>query len=483
MSRSSSGRDRGRPLQKILLAALLVVGVAGCGGDDSPRRVFFLTVDTLRADHLGHYGYGRDTSPFLDRMAADSVVFERALVQWPKTGASFASMFTGQYPHTTGLTHKADIRIPPGYLTLPEFFREHGFTTVGVNSNGVLNTDLGWDRGFDEYLETRTSFGMGEGTQASYRGTMNADRVNELALPLLEKHQHAKKLFAWIHYSDPHTPYLLPPGVENPFLNDPLYVGERQAVIERPAEVQLDGSTDLKYYVAQYDANIRVVDQAIAGLVAHLAEQGLLESSLIVVTADHGESLGEHEYYFEHGKLAYNTTLRVPLIFHWPEGRVAKRRISQPVELVDLYPTLRDLVAPKSEVAGLEGQSLLPFLGAAPPSSEQLETFRLAFAAAGGGAPLTHFRTVQDERWQLVFHPARTTKKGEELPIRYELYDLEADPLAAHNLEGQHPEISRRLTQNLARWMNGRLRIQPPKGLASENSEATQKALKALGYL
>ena len=146
------------PLAMLLLAA--------CDTDrGAPRRVFFITVDTLRADHLGAHGYPRATSPFLDRLAAKSTIFERAIVQWPKTGPSFASMFTGQYPHTTGLTHKANIRIPEGFLTLPEMFQAHGYRTVAVNSNGVLNSDLGWDAGFDEYLETRTAFGLGEGDQ------------------------------------------------------------------------------------------------------------------------------------------------------------------------------------------------------------------------------------------------------------------------------------------------------------------------------
>ena len=117
---------------------LMIVVFAVCVGCAEPppeiRRVFFITVDTLRTDHLGTYGYARDTSPGIDRLAASGVVFERAIAQWPKTGSSFVSMFTGQYPQTTGLTHNAAIEIPNGYLTLPEFFKEIGFTTVAVTS-------------------------------------------------------------------------------------------------------------------------------------------------------------------------------------------------------------------------------------------------------------------------------------------------------------------------------------------------------------
>src|SRR5688572_22791413 len=121
----------------LLAAALVAVLLTSCRAREAARpirRVFLITVDTLRADHLGMHGYARATSPYLDRLAADSVVFDMAIAQWPKTGPSFASMFTGQYPLTTGLTHHAAIRVPEAYLTLPEFLQSQGFATVAVNS-------------------------------------------------------------------------------------------------------------------------------------------------------------------------------------------------------------------------------------------------------------------------------------------------------------------------------------------------------------
>lgn len=470
-------------LSRALLLTALAASLSGCPSHpDPPRRVFLITVDTLRADHLGAYGYRRNTSPYLDTLAKKSVLFERAIVQWPKTGPSFASMFTGQYPQTTGFTHKADIRIRDEYLTLPEFFAGRGYRTVAVNSNGVLNSDLGWNAGFDEFLETRVAFGLGLGTQVSYRGTMNALKVNELALPLLEKHAASDRLFAWIHYSDPHTPYLLPEGFGNPFLGDPYFTGKRLVELENPEAVEIEGQRELRFYVAQYDANILVVDRAIERLMARLGELGLLADALVIVTADHGESLGEHDYYLEHGRLPYNPTLHVPLFVYRTDGQGAGRRIAEPVELLDLYPTLRELVAPRAPVAGLEGKSLAALLGGEGPSAEARAAFRYAFSGAGGGSPLTHYRSVQDSGWQLVFHPPFTGKKG-DLPAKTELYDLTQDPLAAHDLAATDPERTRRMMQVLAKWMDGRLWISPPKGLAAKNSEDTLKALKALGYV
>ncbi|MGB5661322.1 MAG: sulfatase-like hydrolase/transferase, partial [Thermoanaerobaculia bacterium] len=140
------------------LAVLLLGGLVACSGPPSvpeaPRRVFLITVDTLRADHMGIHGYPRQTSPALDDLAEQGVLFSRAVAQWPKTGPSLASIFTGRYPKTTGLTHRAAQQIPDEYLTLPELFQSAGYITLGVVSNAVLSAELGWNRGFDEFLET-----------------------------------------------------------------------------------------------------------------------------------------------------------------------------------------------------------------------------------------------------------------------------------------------------------------------------------------
>jgi arylsulfatase A-like enzyme len=271
-----------------LLAALLAV--AGCGPRDGapggasgaepaavegpPSRVFLITVDTLRADHTSAYGYLRPTTPTLERLAAEGLRFDQALCQWPKTGTSFASMFVGQYPQTTGITHEAAVRIPDGYLTLPGLYKHLGYTTLAVVSNGVLNTDLGWDRDFDEYRETWHMDGGASADPHVYRKTINAPRVNELALPLLEEHAGDEKLFVWLHYSDPHAPYVLPDGVENPFVDDEHYTQDATVKLEKPGATALGDRRDLKHYVAQYDANVLVADRAIGEVLERLEALG-----------------------------------------------------------------------------------------------------------------------------------------------------------------------------------------------------------------
>lgn len=467
------------------ILSLAALGSVGCGspGDNAsevlsepPKHVFFLTVDTLRADRMGYHGYPRDTTPRLDALAAEGVVFERAIAQWPKTGVSFASMFTGQHPQTTGLTHKAALRVPEQYLTLPEWMEDQGYRGLAVVSNGVLGKRLGWDAGFTEYWETWKLAPEPSDDPAEYRKYLNAARVNELALPMLDAHKDAEHLFVWLHYSDPHAPYLLPDGVENPFLGDAWYTDTSEVKLDNPRATRLGDHRELRYYEAAYDANVRFVDDHVGRVLDHARELGLLENALIVFTADHGESLGEHEYWFGHGRLPYNQGSWVPLFFHWP-GHVAEgRRFSAPVELVDLFPTFQDLTAPSPPVPGLEGKSLWPHLTDPPATIESGYVF-YAFAEAGGGSPTTHYRNVQDDRWKLIYHPAL----GKQ-PEWYELYDLQADPGETENLFTEdHPE-ARRLARVLRGWMKGSDWIRKDQEDIESQSEETLRALRALGY-
>lgn len=446
-------------------------GPAPAGEIKVPRRVFLITVDTLRADHMSLYGYPRETSPRLAKLAAGGVTFNHAISQWPKTGSSFAAMFTGLYPHTTGLTHKAALRIPETYLTLPEFFKAEGYNTFGVNSNAVLASQFGWNTGFDEYRQTWGDGDFPDDPKA-FRPLASALRVNNLAIPLLRKHAGDGKLFAWIHYSDPHAPYVLPDGTSNAFLDDDLYgKGDRPLPARVVKGYTLDNRTDLKYYVAQYDANVLVADDYIQRLIDEMRGLGLLEDSLIIFTADHGESLGEHNSWFEHGPLPYNTTAHVPLFFLM-DGLPAGTRVDRPVELVDLYPTLRELIAPDRPVPGLEGKSLWPLL-----KGESGEIFRQAFSEAGRRPNLYH--SVQEPVWKLVFNSGgKRSRAAHSATGGFELYNLADDPLETRNLAAEHPEEVRRLRRDLVTWMRKARAV----GDDEEGDAETERALRALGY-
>ncbi len=459
-----------------MVCVLLAAVACGTREPPVPRHLLLITVDTLRADHLSLYGYPRRTSPVLEELAGRGVTFERAIAQWPKTGTSFASIFTGQYPQTTGLTHKAAIRVPDEYLTFPELLRQHGFTNVAVVSNAVLGEHMGWHRGFDEYVETWKQAPEMSEDPVEYRKWINAAQVNDLALPLLEKHRDAGRLFAWIHYSDPHAPYLLPEGVDNPFLDDPYYTGDEEVRLHNPRATALGERRDLKYYVAQYDANVHFTDRHVGELLERAGQLGLLEETLVVFTADHGESLGEHGYFFGHGRQPYNAGAHVPLVVSYPAALPSGKRVATPVELVDLYPTLREFLASDKPVPGLEGSSLKPLLNGAPPAGSDRQ---LAFSQAGGGSPLTHFRSVQAERWKLIYHPPLRQHSA-----RWELYKLDEDPMETRNLaELSNSADLRRLARELQAWMKGSDWIRRPQSEIEAQSSETQKALRALGYV
>jgi arylsulfatase A-like enzyme len=436
-------------------------------------------VDTLRADHLSAYGYPRRSSPHLDQLAAGSVVFDRAIAQWPKTGASFASLFTGRYPQTTGLTHRAAIELPLDFLTLPEFFKSEGFTTVAVVANAVLSRELGWSQGFDEYVEPWKLANPLPESPGDWRLLLEAPRVNEMALPLLSRHAAADKLFFWIHYIDPHLPYVLPEGWENPFLEDSFSKGEDAIGSWFPSEMRIGEEERLGFYVAQYDANILVVDSFIREFLDHARDLGLLEDASIVFTSDHGESLGERNY-VGHGRHPYNSSLHVPLFFYLSHCTGEKRRVDHPVELVDLLPTFRDLLAPDREIVGMEGESLIAFLCESQVSEAvDLSPYRYAFAGAGSVQLRTHFRTVQDADWKLIYRPARPRRNR---PALYELYDLKNDPGETRNLIDDQRAEARRLRESLVAWMESGAMGGAPDANKNQ-SEETLKALRGLGYV
>jgi len=449
----------------------------------APKRIFFITIDTLRADHLSAYGYPRLTSPNLDKLADSGVLFEQAIAQWPKTTPSFASMFTGQYPQTTGMTHRAAKWLSGDYITLAEMIQSAGYWTAAVVSNPMLSTGLGWNQGFEQYLETwQTDQDLGS-DPAKFRTVVNALRVNELALPVLEQATHHDQTFIWLHYSDPHAPYILPPGFENPFLGDEFDRDDALVPKQIPPSAKIGDQQRLGFYVAQYDANILIADRLIGEILDAAERLGLLENSLIVFTSDHGEGMGEHDRYFRHGTLPYNTGSHVPLFFSFSDAARRGQQVDLPVELVDLYPTFQELLADQTPIE-LEGKSLMPFL-AGPGTVERIDPQKFSYAFSEAGHPMAlrnYYRSVQDQRWKLVFHPeVDHPRKGQASPA-IELYDLYQDPLEQENLAGQHESEFTRLWDTLAVWM--RLGGETPEMTEDEgHSEETRKALEALGYL
>jgi len=491
-----------------LLAALL-----GCGDAAAPRattpavedlealparpNLLLITIDTLRADHLSAWGYERETSPTLDRLAEEGVRFDQAQVQWPKTGPSFASMMTATYPKDNGIVRHVGIPVPCAFRMLAEELSALGYQTRAVVANGAVGREFFFDQGFDEYLETWKVEEVYEGRNwrnKRRRDPNRAERVTDLALESSRGIDRARPFFLWVHYLDPHAPYSPPGDLRDLFQGDEHFDPSERVVIdeERPRrEIGAIGKNDvvehedhLAFYVARYDAEIRYTDGEIGRLLEGLRSEGLDENRVTVVTADHGESLGEHNYYFSHGRLPFQTCLRVPLVFHWP-GVLPARRDASPVELIDLAPTLLALAG--KELPGgrwAQGASLLPRLRATSEVSEP----HLSFSESGYGQNRHWLHVVRDARFKLVYAPMERDQRwvggvGKE----FVLFDLEEDPGETRDVAAEHPEVFDRLKRALWSWYRA-----PAFPVASEAATCgedravdreTEEQLRALGYL
>ena len=233
-----------------------------------------------------------------------------AAVQWPKTGPSFASMMTSTYPSDNGIVRKVGIEMPCTFRMLAERLQEAGYATYAVVSNGALASEFRFNQGFDIFVESwkvPPAVAGGDPTGAA--------SVNALVEPILDRIDTSKPYFLWVHYLDPHAPYRPPEGWQDRFQEDEFFdpsetfeVSERptQQVVKVGYQLVLDGRTDLAYYNARYDAEIAYTDEHIGELLATMRERGLMERTLTVVTSDHGESLGEHSFFFDHGRFGFS---------------------------------------------------------------------------------------------------------------------------------------------------------------------------------
>ncbi|MDJ0864592.1 MAG: sulfatase [Myxococcota bacterium] len=469
-------------------AALLLLGALGCGPDASMRPdLVLITVDTLRADHVGVYGHHNDTTPTIDALAARGVRFDQAAVQWTRTWPSMASMLTGTYPATTGVVERQH-RLVADNLTLAEVLGAAGYRTSAVVTNVNLRRDMGFDQGFDSYLESwweelerrgQKTFVSTPGWVKSYT---DATLVTDQALRWLAAFEDEAPFFLWLHYMDPHGPYDPPEGYEDRFQGthpeQPVSWRELPGYQRRygPDGLLIE---DVGVYKARYDALIRYLDDQLARLVRALDALERPRPLAIALTADHGESLGEHDYYLEHGRLPYEPTARVPLLLVL-EGRLpAGRVVNAPVGLVDLAPTLLELAGVEAPPQW-EGQSLV-----ATARGDDEGGPRPVFLGSGHGLPFA--ASVRHGPWKLV-HRRSQRERHESGRPEFELFDLRSDPGEEHDVYARNPLVATALRAELAAWLERTpVRKVPPEqaveGEALRGDPGVEAMLEALGYV
>jgi arylsulfatase A-like enzyme len=416
--------------------------------------VVLVTIDTLRADHVGCYGYERDTTPYLDRLAEESVLFERAFAPMPTTDASHAAMLTGLHPRSTGVMANGLTVTRPGIKTLGTWFRERGYRTGAITSRTFLDPDTVGLPGFDTF------------SAPLRRWEKTAVEANRRALVWLDRHGDAP-FFLWVHYWDPHGPY------------DPPREPERSMFGPyRPFKKHLPPYTkeEIRDALNMYDGEVRYADDHAGRLIDEIRRRVGREDVLVVVVSDHGESFDElletYEWGFAHSSFLTRPTLHVPMLWSWP-GRLPEGvRVPTPVGLTALAPTLTALLG--DELPGEERSfhGLLERTDGHPPRGDPVFSERRFFFSPRRGRQalsVPELSVVEEDRL-LVENRIRGTF----------LTDLVTDPRGERNLVEEQAELVRRLS--------GLIRVfratHPPAPIATESlSGAKAEAMRGLGYV
>lgn len=456
--------------------AVALASVSCPAGRTEGPSILLITIDTLRADRLGCYGRSGAKTPAADRLAREGARFATVVTPVPRTTPAVASLLTGLWPashRVRGLWSK----LPGDVPTLASWLRARGLRTAAFASNLFLRPGSGFERGFEVYSNPRNRW---EGDSAS--------EVTGEALDWLSRLGSGERFFLWVHYLDPHWTYDPPPPFDT--LYDPAWTGswpyskltaggreQGRIIFQNPMTPR-----EVDHAVALYDGEIGAADREAGRLLDALSASGRLDSTLVVYTSDHGESLGEHGYAFAHGEYLYDGTLLVPLLLRWP-GRVpAGRVISRMARLIDVAPTVLAL-AGEPLLPGLDGRSLTRDLAGEPDPAERECWVESDHDFIHPENP-RHFvpgfdgkwRGLRGERYKLIFAPRDAA--GDRGDV--ELYDIAADPAEAHDLSRERPEVAGDLLRRLRVWWETAGAVSDSQnGVPSQEAET----LRSLGYL
>lgn len=475
---------RGQPIAKrakklhIALLALTSTLSLGCNkAPSAPLRpsLLLVIVDTLRADHLGTYGYTAATSPVIDGVATSAVVFEAASTPAPLTMPAVAALMTGMYPDRLGvINHTRRDRLDAKTPTLAELTRAAGYRTAAVVANPWLaNRTMGFDRGFERFI-TKRSRGV--------RGRLDAATLTDLAIGVLEEDRD-QPVFLWVHYLDAHMPYSPPAAFARLMGNTrgtSAIIDDFNADADKRQAIYFDGGyedSELEATRQLYDASIRYIDTEIGRLLDAFARLRPSQPVITVITADHGESLGDHGLYFAHDFTLYDELIHVPLILRVPG--LPGHRVAGEVSLVDLTPTLCELVDLHCPT-DLDGRPLV--LDGSPAKARTVFAASVPARARYARNP---WLFVDGEAGRLTM-ARRDGRKLIRIPHgegpRWEAYQLTDDPHELVNIYDSQRLV--RLREELDQWITTMRSVSTKRDSAVPPlRRPTREALRALGYL
>ncbi len=459
-----------------LAAVLALAAGSGCSREPAPPRaavnpapVIIIGMDTVRGDHVGAMG-GDVATPHLDALAADGVAFTNCQTTAPWTGPAFASLLTGLLPYHHGFLGGDYGRLGEDFDTVAEILLERGYATSSVTTVKWLSHFFGMDQGWQQAKNLYDS-GSGEAARS----------VTGRGLVFARKHADAPFLL-FAHYFNAHAPYTPPAPFDGMYYaGDPRAPGtpvteflESDAVrVLAPGQNRhlyawLHDVTDLQWPSRQYAADVAYTDDSVGELIAGLKREGVYDKALIVAVGDHGEHLGEHDFWFTHA-LPYRETMHVPLIIKFPGGEHAGQTVPQGVSIADVLPTILatlGVAAPR----GLDGVDLAPLIG--DPQRESASTLM----AEQGSSEAFYTKALVADPWKLIV----TVRDGVET---YELYDTVNDPAETADLAAVRPQVAADLAARLWR-LCGERRLTAAAALPTlDINPHERERLRSLGYV
>ncbi|KPJ58763.1 MAG: hypothetical protein AMJ42_02670 [Deltaproteobacteria bacterium DG_8] len=443
-------------------------------------NIIFILIDTLRPDHLGCYGYLRNTSSQIDSLANHGIVFKNTISQSPWTKPSIASLFTSTLPSTHGVTWRGRNKtLPKSMLTLAEVLKQNGYKTVAFSDNPHITKCNGFDQGFDTFIE-------------------NYDWLKGNAEPLTNKvlnwfrENYQKKYFIYIHYLDPHDPYNAPGIYHDIFLNKKVidvsntvkrgntYVLNGEYHLDRRMKEKLKSISnpdyplptplhiskkELNYLIDLYDGEIRYVDYQVGRIISVLKELKIYDKTTIIISSDHGEEFLEHGM-FRHGYHLYDEIIKVPLIIISPHFNKTPLKIETPVNLIDLMPTVLDLLGIPS-TSGMKGKSLIPLIN----QDERVESLSISETSWKGSSA----QTLRLANWKYI---------NDIRNERTELFNLGEDSGERNNLHLKESKRAKKLSCLLSDIISKAYHVtEKSKGKDTQLENKQLEKLKSLGYI
>lgn len=462
--------------QTIFAAVVVSLLAPGCKEESHPAahhapppNVLLITIESLRAKHLGCYGYPRDTTPNIDALASEATLFEDAQSVTSWTLTAHASLFTGLYPSAHHVTRPKD-RLNDTYRTLAEILSERGYQTAAVVSGPYLRKAHNLTQGFDYYDDNPIT----PPDQAASRDVTNPRMETAMIRFLRERRDAKRPFFLFAYYWDPHHDYIPPEPYNKMFV--PPDAEPIQKVKFNPffkLGKQID-EAQLKYVIAQYDGEIRCTDDYLGKVWALLRELGLWDNTAIILTADHGEE------FYEHGRNAhknnlYVESLHVPLILKLP-GQTKSKRDPRLVSLIDVFPTVLDLVGGETSQPQ-NGHSLLDAPADGPRFFELTTSWFFENRKTGE-------KWAENDDW-VAIRKGRYKLINVQNKNRWELYDLQADPGEHHPLDPEPESKAAELRRDLDTWKKAMASLADlwSAGPQAQLSPEDEERLRSLGYL